>query len=188
MEKVFGDYLIRCKVEQPPEANNEESKEEQADPDQEVDELVEPFYPFEKISIEDALVRTTTSHVVVLFTAEYCPPCEGFMYRSTDFIKEANKDPSTPKFQVLVVNCDRAEEQYRQHLEKMDPTWLAVPFEAQQVAEKLEDMAQAENIPRVAILNPSKSIDECQVKDIKSIIMRNQNSEAAVNQVMDLLI
>ena len=70
----------------------------------------------------------------------------------------------------------------------MDPTWLAVPFEAQQVAEKLEDMAQAENIPRVAILNPSKSIDECQVKDIKSIIMRNQNSEAAVNQVMDLLI
>ena len=70
----------------------------------------------------------------------------------------------------------------------MDESWLAVPFECGQTAEKLEDLAQASNIPRVAILNPSKSIDECQVKDIKQIILRNQNSEAAVNQVMELLI
>ena len=89
---------------------------------------------------------------------------------------------------MLVVNCDRAEEQYKAHLAKMEPNWPAVPFESQYVAEKLEDLAQVENIPRVAILNPSKSIDECQVKDIKSIILRNQSAENAVNQVMDLLI
>ena len=88
-------------------------------------------------------------------------------------MKEANKDPSTPKFQVLVVNCDRAEEQYKEHIAKMDPSWFAVPYEAQNVTEKLEDMAQAANIPRVAILNPSKSTDECEINDIKSIIMRN---------------
>ena len=76
MEKVFGDYLIKCKVNAPPEA--EENKEEQADPDAEpVD--IPAFYPYEQISVEEALVRTTTSHVVVLFTAEYCPPCEGFL-------------------------------------------------------------------------------------------------------------
>ena len=86
------------------------------------------------------------------------------------------------------MNCDRAEEQFKQHMEKMDPSWLAVPFENQHVAEKLEDLAQAENIPRAAIFNPSKSIDECQVKDIKQIILRNQSAENAVNQVMDLLI
>ena len=88
-------------------------------------------------------------------------------------MKEANKDPSTPKFQVLVVNCDRAEEQYKEHLAKMDSSWFAVPYEAQAISEKLEDMAQAANIPRVAILNPSQSTEECQIADIKSIIMRN---------------
>ena len=55
----------------------------------------------------------------------------------------------------------------------MDPSWFAVPFEAQNICEKLEDMAQAANIPKVAILNPSKSTDECEINDIKSIIMRN---------------
>ena len=105
-----------------------------------------------------------------------------------DFVKEANKDASTPKFQVLVVNCDRAEEQYKQHLAKMDPNWFAVPFEQQEVAEKLEDLVQAENIPRVAILNPSQSLDEPSIRDIKSIILRNQSSEQAVREVMDRLI
>ena len=56
------------------------------------------------------------------------------------------------------------------------------------MSERLEDMAQAANIPRVAILNPSQSIDECQIKDIKSIILRNQSSEQAVNEVMNKLI
>ena len=102
-------------------------------------------------------------------------------------MKEANKDPATPKFQVLVVNCDRAEAQFKEHLAKMDPTWFAVPYESQGGAEKLEDMAQAANIPRVAILNPSQSTEECQLLDIKSIIIRNQSSEQAVREVMDRL-
>ena len=69
----------------------------------------------------------------------------------------------------------------------MDPMWFAVPFETQSVSERLEDLAQAANIPRVAILNPSQSIEECQIQDIKSIIIRNQSSEQAVREVMDRL-
>ena len=44
---------------------------------------------------------------------------------------------------------------------KMDPNWFAVPFECQSVSERMEDVAEAANIPRVAILNPSASLDEC---------------------------
>ena len=55
----------------------------------------------------------------------------------------------------------------------MDPEWYAVPFELQGTAERLEDLAQAANIPRVAVMNPSQSIDECRIQDCKSIIMRN---------------
>ena len=90
MDKLFGEYLIRCKVNPKPEAEapapeEEEKKAEDAvDPDMPegvVAETVEeePFYPYEKISIEDALIRTHIAHVAVLFTAEYCPPCHGFM-------------------------------------------------------------------------------------------------------------
>ena len=78
MEKLFGDYLVRCKVLPAPA---EEQKQEVADPDDAVHDQEEklPFYPFEKISMEEALVRTQTTHVAVLFTAEYCPPCHGFL-------------------------------------------------------------------------------------------------------------
>ena len=77
MEKVFGEYLIKCKVNSPPEVE-ENKEEEKADPDADPVEQP-PFYPYEQISVEEALVRTTTSHVVVLYTAEYCPPCEGLL-------------------------------------------------------------------------------------------------------------
>ena len=56
MEKLFGEYLVKCKVLQPPEpaAAPEENKDEAADPDmpdgsaaaaQQEDEV--PFYPYE---------------------------------------------------------------------------------------------------------------------------------------------
>ena len=102
-------------------------------------------------------------------------------------MKEANKDASTPKFNVLVVNCDQAEAQYKKHMAAMEEEWYSVPYERQDVAERLEAMAQAQNIPRVAILNPMKSLEECELKDIKSIILRNQSSEQAVREVMERL-
>ena len=89
MEKLFGDYSVRCKVLQPPEAPAaaEESKEEAAAAEVDVPAegdnqdlpIEEAFYPYEKVSVEDAMVRTSTTHVLCLFTAEYCPPCQGFM-------------------------------------------------------------------------------------------------------------
>ena len=90
MDKLFGEYLVKCKVLPPPEpaAPAEESKEEAADPEvadgasaaaDAVADTEEAFYPYEKVTIEDTFVRTSITHVLVLFTAEYCPPCEGFM-------------------------------------------------------------------------------------------------------------
>ena len=59
MERLFGEYLIKCKVQPKPEvdaAAAEERKDEAADPDMAAEE--EAFYPYEKISVDDALVRT----------------------------------------------------------------------------------------------------------------------------------
>ena len=59
----------------------------------------------------------------------------------------------------------------------MDPDWLAVPFECQNVAAKLEDLAEASNIPKLSIMQPSKSLEEMQIKDCKRTIVRCQSME-----------
>ena len=87
MERLFGEYLIKCKVLEKPAAEPvEEAKGDAADPDmpegvkaEAANEEVEEFYPYEKVSVDDAMVRTHTAHVVVLFTAEYAPPCQSFV-------------------------------------------------------------------------------------------------------------
>ena len=89
MERVFGDHFVKCKVIPAPEvpAVEEEHKEEA---------MQHEFY--ERVPMEDVLVKTNTTYVAVLFTAEYCPPCQGFMQPFHDFIAEANKDAANPKF------------------------------------------------------------------------------------------
>ena len=65
--------------------------------------------------------------------------------------------------------------------------WYAVPYENESVSAKLEDIAQAANLPRLAIWNPSKTCEEAQIKDCKSIITRNQSMAQAVADVLERL-
>ena len=126
-------------------------------------------------------------YIALLFTAEYAPPCAAFLQAFTAFSHEANKDPARRRFEVVVVNCDRSEEEYKKHIAKMPQSWYNVPFEATKVMEQIEDLAHASTIPRVAILKPSASLSEPVLKDIKPIILKNQNMEVAVRELMDKL-
>jgi len=69
----------------------------------------------------------------------------------------------------------------------MPLSWYNVPFECTKTMEQLEDLAQASTIPRVAILKPSASLSEPLLKDIKPIILKNQNMEVAVKELMEKL-
>ena len=53
--------------------------------------------------------------------------------------------------QVVVVNCDKRREEYEEHMKKQSAKFLSVPFENSEAANKLEDMAEAANIPRASI-------------------------------------
>ena len=115
MDKVFGEYLIRCKVldveQQKKDDQAQDDEEVKGDDNQDLNEVKDAAqdkpYCYEKVTVEDALVRTTAPYVAVLFTAEYCPPCEAFNQPFKDFIAEANRVAGNPKFQILVVNCDK---------------------------------------------------------------------------------
>ena len=101
MEKVFGEILYKCVP-----AQKEESKEAPTEEGAAVDETD----CYEKVKCEEL---APTTHILVLFTAEYCPPCDAFMQPFKDFVAEANKDGGNPKFTVVVVNCDKKEDQYQ---------------------------------------------------------------------------
>mgnify|MGYP000849498538 FL=1 len=78
-------------------------------------------------------------YVTVLFTAEYCPPCQAFAQPFQEFVDTVNKDSN--RMQVVVVNCDKRREEFDEHVKKLSDKFLCVPFEQSEVAIKLEDMA-----------------------------------------------
>ena len=76
-------------------------------------------------------------YVAVAFSAQYCPPCEGFHDPLRKFYDEVSKDG---RFELIMVNCDRRELEYAEQMKALD--WcLTVPFDATEVFERLEDAA-----------------------------------------------
>jgi len=67
---------------------------------------------------------------------------------------------------------------------KLPASWLHVPFEAQDVAAKLEDMARCENIPKVSLFCTRKGFQEFAVMDCKRNILKAASMAEAVNEVM----
>jgi len=174
MEQLFGSCLVKW--------NNDALKAPATD----AEEPAEVPSCYTSIPLEESL-NDPNAYIAVLFTAEFAPPCVSFLQTFTAFCNEANKDPAKKKFEVLVVNCDRTEEEYKTHIQKMHPAWYNIPFEATKVMERIEDVAKASTIPRVCVIKPSATLEEPILSDIKPIILRNQNMEAAVKELVEKL-
>ena len=71
-----------------------------------------------------------------------------------------------------MVNCDKGEDAYIQNLERMPREWYCLPYDAEEAIIRVEDMAKAENIPKVTVLNPARSTDEPAIKDVKALLLR----------------
>ena len=79
VERVFGDYFVKCKVIPEPEKPAEAEAEVEAAVEDEHKEEAPQHQFYEQTNVEDVLIKTNTQYVAVLFTAEYCPPCHAFM-------------------------------------------------------------------------------------------------------------
>ena len=170
MESIFGEYLVKFNkdAQSMPAVDGEQPS------------------PYTKLSLEDSLLASDCQNIAVFFTADYAPPCATFLASFIAFCNEANKDPTKKRFEVVVVNCDRTEAEYRTHIAKMPLSWFNVPFEATKTMEKLEDIAHASTIPRVAILSRLRP-EEPLLADIKPIVLKSPNMDAAVKELMDKL-
>ena len=66
----------------------------------------------------------------------------------------------------------------------MPARFMAVPFSNQEIMGKLEDLAAAAAIPRVAVFSTERGFDEFLVKDIKQSIVRHSTMDQAVAEVL----
>jgi hypothetical protein len=93
-----------------------------------------------------------------------------------DFLKEFNKENT--QLQVILVNCDNREKEYIEHIKEI-PWILAIPFGDEEVTDRLEDLAEAETVPKLSIINLQKSSSELAIKDAKRIILKKTNMTEA---------
>ena len=92
------------------------------------------------------------------------------------FHEEFSKDGL---FQLVIVNCDRSEKAFAEHLKEF--SWChALPYDAlPSIIESLEDKANASVIPKLAVFSVEKGFEKCVVMDVKhKIIGRASMAEA----------
>ena len=76
--------------------------------------------------MDECINKPEVEYIGVLFTAEFCPPCKRLLEPLKTFYDEMVKEG---KFELVIVNCDKREKEYAEHLKSMD--WcLALPFDA----------------------------------------------------------
>ena len=73
---------------------------------------------------------------------------------------------------MVVVNCDKRREEYDDHAKRLSDKYLLVPFENSEAQCRLEDLAEAANIPRVSMFVTRKGFGEFAVKDVKKSILK----------------
>lgn len=86
------------------------------------------------------------------FSAHWCPPCRGFTPELAKFYKQM-KEKVGDKLEIVFISSDRAEDDWKGYFAEMP--WLALPFSARDIKEKLGDKYGVTGIPTLVILDAS---------------------------------
>lgn len=88
-------------------------------------------------------------HLLVYFSAHWCPPCRGFTPTLSEYYKKhaANKD-----FELVFVSSDHDEAAFNEYYGEMP--WLALPFSLRNQKEKLSKKFKVQGIPSLVVIAP----------------------------------
>ena len=115
--------------------------------EEELENLKEPTEIREKNVNE--VIAPSVKIIGLFFSAQYCPPCLKMMDIVKDFYQEYNK--SKKELEIVLVGCDKNEKEYINHVKSMPWLW-SIPFDDQETIARLEDIAQAETIPKLSLI------------------------------------
>jgi len=98
----------------------------------------------------DVDVATLESkHLLVYFSAHWCPPCRGFTPKLSDYYKKYAKNKN---FELVFVSSDRDEAAFNEYYGEMP--WLALPYSLRQQKETLSKKFKVSGIPSLVVLAP----------------------------------
>ena len=168
MDKVFGEHLHKYKEPEPPvePADGQEAEDKPQ-------EGAEVYY--ETVPVGDVLGKEGLEYVLILYSADYCPPCQKLQEPLKAFCTEYMKDG---KSELVLINCDPREQEYKQHLKTME--WChALPYNIEEeMLMKLEDASNASAIPKLTVFNIQRGFEKPVCEDIKGPILKMDVTQA----------
>mgnify|MGYP000979652745 CR=1 FL=1 len=99
-------------------------------------------------TVDDDTSLKNSKVVCLYFSANWCPPCQGFTPILVDFYKNINAE--TKQLEIIFVSLDKEKEGFEKH--HKDMPWLAVPFGDVRV-DKLINYYEVKGIPTLILID-----------------------------------
>merc|ERR1711998_225324 len=104
-------------------------------------------------------VLASKTHVMIYFSAHWCPPCRGYTPQLSEaYAKSSNKDSVA----VIFVSSDRDQAAFDEYYGSM--TFDALPFSAREQKQALGEKFGVRGIPTLVLLNGEGELVEGNVR------------------------
>jgi len=94
-------------------------------------------------------------HVLIYFSAHWCPPCRGFTPQLATFYTSFQQTTTKP-FEIVFVSSDRDETSFNEYFGEMP--WVALPFEKRDLKASLSGKYKVSGIPTLVVLDPQGNL------------------------------
>jgi thiol-disulfide isomerase/thioredoxin len=129
--------------------------------------------PLERLLLREALGGDAADGVSLYFSAHWCPPCRAFTPELAQMharltgqaggggggggggANNQNNSNNKKRWPVIFVSMDRSAAAFHDYFASMPQSWLAIPFEDDQLRSVLLRKMKVEGIPTLAMLDPS---------------------------------
>mmetsp|Transcript_27818 Transcript_27818/g.64574 ORF Transcript_27818/g.64574 Transcript_27818/m.64574 type:complete len:427 (+) Transcript_27818:92-1372(+) len=92
-----------------------------------------------------------SKHLMLYFSAHWCPPCKMFTPKLCEAYKTMQKEPGND-FELVFVSSDRDEGSFNEYYGEMP--FCALPYENRQAKEQLSKLFGVQGIPNLIMLSP----------------------------------
>lgn len=88
-------------------------------------------------------------HVLVYFSAHWCPPCRAFTPQLATFYRKYSKEKN---FEIVFASWDQNRKEFDEYFQEQP--WLALPFgESKQIMDKLQEAHRIQSIPTLLVFD-----------------------------------
>ena len=108
-------------------------------------------------------------HVMIYFSAHWCPPCRGYTPTLSSAYTEKSVDGSN-KGVVIFVSSDRDQEQFNEYYDEM--SFFALPYDRRDLHKSLSTHFNVSGIPTLIVLDAQANLKEANARNRHNEFMK----------------